>query len=154
MSFVGQNACSVAATIEQACSKAATRQKSAPHVSNFTAEPANRQYGRIAENLGRGERAAMTAAELAPIFNCASRRELRRQIERERRSGALILASGRGYFLPSDDPEQARDELARFVGTAERKAISLLGTLRTARQALRQCEGQAALSEVTGGAET
>lgn len=142
MSFVGQNACSIVAATEQACSKAATRQKSAPHNPNFNAQAANRQDWKIAENLGRGERAAMTAAELVPIFNCASRRELRRQIERERRSGALILASGRGYFLPSNDPEQARDEIARFVGTAERKAVSLLGTLKPARKFLHECAGQ------------
>ena len=77
-----------------------------------------------------------------------TKRELRREIERERRGGVLILANQHGYFLPSENEEEARHELSEFVRSAEKKSKSLLLTIKHAKAALKQCLGQTELFEV------
>ncbi len=135
-------ACTDAPTSTQAIEEKAAEQVAFPSCAYFTAEPAPRQSWQIAEFLGQGAENAVTAAELAVVCSFRSRRQFRRQVESERRQGALILADAHGYFLPSKDPARARQELLQFVRTAEAKSRSLLRTIRTARQALRQCGQQ------------
>ena len=145
-------ACTDAATSTQAIEEKAAEQAAFSSHTYFTAEPAPRQYWQIAEFLGQGAENAVTAAELAVVCSFRSRRQFRRQVERERRQGALILADAHGFYLPSRDPIQARREVERFVRMGERKSKSLLRTLKPARLFLQQCEGQTQLSEVRADA--
>lgn len=136
-----KNACPSAATPRQADSKAFFEHDTLA-CCDSNAESDFQSMGRIAEILGHGSENAVTSAELAVICSFKSRRELRRQVERERREGALILADKHGLFLPSQDPVQARQEIQQFVNMSESRSRSLLRTIKAARHALRQCDGQ------------
>ena len=115
--------------------------------THFNSEPPPRQSWQFAENsiaelLQCGEENAIPARELIETSACRSRRELYRQIKRERDSGALILASAKGFFLPSQDPVQARQEIEAWTSAMTAKSVSIQATLKTARESLRQCDGQ------------
>ena len=93
----------------------------------------NEAQGRIEALLPVGEGNAIPSAELVKLSGVRSIRELQHLIEQERRSGALILSSSSGgYYLPAN-----RAEISRYVATLQRRAISTLRTLKTARQALK-----------------
>ena len=143
-----KNACPGAATPKQADSKAFFQSDTLACFDSIAKDDCP-SMGRIAEFLGHGSENAVTSAELAVICSFKSRRDLRRQVERERREGALILADKHGLFLPSQDPAQARQEIQQFVNTAESRSKSLLRTIKAARHALRQCDGQTHFSEVS-----
>lgn len=106
------------------------------------------QLGKVAENLKHGAANAINANNLVVLCSYHTKRELRREIERERRGGVLILANSHGYYLPSLDEEEARRELSEFVRSAEKKSKSLLLTIKHAKAALKQCLGQTELFEV------
>lgn len=106
------------------------------------------QLGKVAENLKHGAQNAINANNLVILCSYHTKRELRREIERERRGGVLILANQHGYFLPSENEEEARHELSEFVRSAEKKSKSLLLTIKHAKAALKQCLGQTELFEV------
>ena len=136
-------ACNDAATSKQAEEKALLRD-AIFSISNFNSEPPPRQSWQFAENsiaelLQCGEENAIHARELIETSACRSRRELYRQIKRERDSGALILASAKGFFLPSQDPVQ---EIEAWTSAMTAKSVSIQTTLKTARESLRQCDGQ------------
>lgn len=62
---------------------------------------------RVSDLLHEGRQNAITARELAGFFDCDNR-EITKAIERERRDGAPICASGsdpRGYYLAADATE-------------------------------------------------
>ena len=87
-----------------------------------------------------GEENATTTHELMRLAGITDSRDLRLRIEAERAAGALILstcAGHGGYFLPLD-----RGEIERYVGTLRRRALSTLRTLRPAKRALRELDGQ------------
>ncbi len=97
--------------------------------------------GFIESLLPHGEAHAIPTAQLVDLAGYRSVRELQKQIEKERAHGALILSSSTGgYFLPAD-----RAEVVRYMLTLRRRALSTLRTLRSARHALRVCEGQEVL---------
>jgi hypothetical protein len=96
----------------------------------------------IADLLPRGEKNAIPTRELMSLSGYASARQLQKQIEAERAAGALILsASTGGYFRPSAG-EVGRAEICRYEATLRRRAISTFRTLKTARRALRELDGQ------------
>lgn len=104
---------------------------------------------RVAPLLGRGAENALSTPALMQALGFRDRRQLRTLLEQERDEGALILSTcrgGGGYFLPSEDPTQARDELAAFVHTVRSRAINSLRILKAARRELRECEGQLRIS--------
>ena len=104
----------------------------------------------IASLLLHGEENALTTVELVKLAGLKSPRELRAQIERERTAGALILSTVRnkgGYFLPSFDPEQGRQEIGAFIKTVHARAVNSQRILRAARRALRECLGQIDVDE-------
>lgn len=108
-----------------------------------------RQAGPIEKLLPRGAQNAVPTAELVRLGGFRSARELQKQIEAERAHGALILSragDGGGYFMPA-----SRAEIASYEATLRRRALSTLRTLRAARMALREVEGQVRLSELDGG---
>ena len=69
-------------------------------------------------------------------------RQLRKQVEAERRSGVLILTKPQGgYFLPSSG-ENGKAEIQAFYQIQRAKALSLLKTIKAARKALQELDGQ------------
>lgn len=75
---------------------------------DFTTSPAERQSFRIADLLLPGAENAIPRRDLMALTGCTDR-ELRRQIEAERRLGPPILSDCiGGYFLPGSQPERDR----------------------------------------------
>lgn len=56
----------------------------------------------LTECIPQGKENAVTAAELAKLFECTER-DITREINRLRKDGKIICSCGSGYFLPSDD---------------------------------------------------
>lgn len=87
----------------------------------------------IHELLTEGEANAITGKELAEHFKCDIR-EITAQIERERRDGHPICASGSGgYFLPAN-PE----ELQTYCNRVHHRAAQLYKTRRALLNVLQQ----------------
>lgn len=80
------------------------------HASTYdsTTPAAERQPPRVADLLHPGAENAIPRRDLMALTGCTDR-ELRRQIEAERRQGIPILSDClHGYFLPSDSAERDR----------------------------------------------
>ena len=86
-----------------------------------------------------GRENAVPAKQLTRILGFRSVRDLQKQIERERGSGAVILSDpcGGGYYL-SNDP----DELRRFTQTLNARAANTLRAAESAQRALNAITGQ------------
>ena len=100
-----------------------------------------------------GKENAVSTKDLVALLNLENSRVLRQIVERERLNGSLILSTCHGhggYFLPSNDPETARQEILEFTHTVNNRAISSLRMLQTAHRALRVLPGQ---TEIEGAAE-
>lgn len=89
--------------------------------------------------LNYGKANATPAKTLAMMLGFKTTRELQKQIERERASGAVILSDsqGGGYYL-SDDPE----ELRRFTRTLKARARNTLKAAQSAQRALDAATGK------------
>lgn len=112
------------------------------HLCNCTTHD-GRTQGRVAAALSQGEDKAVSSADLVQLLGFRSVRELQKQIEAERRSGALILSSSAGgYFLPAN-----RAEIVKYAETLRRRAISTLQTLKTARAALKVLPDQEEIND-------
>lgn len=97
------------------------------HVSTHdsTTPAAERQPPRIADLLHPGAENAVPRQDLM-AWTGLSDRELRRQIERERRAGAWIISDNRhGYFL-ADDPA----EVQRFTRSMLHRSAEIAKTAR------------------------
>ena len=101
----------------------------------------------IKDYLKHGEQNAIKAPELARLTGCATTRELQQAIHKERDAGDLILSSGAGFFLPSEDVPTARNEIEHFRASLSSRALSTLAILRTAKRELRQL-GSKPLDEI------
>lgn len=99
---------------------------------------------RVEDYLLPGESMAISARELCRVAGLENTRSLRAEIERERTGGALILASGRGYFLPATDPLQARSELRAFLRRQDARLVSNRRSVKSVRRALRELDRAAA----------
>lgn len=87
----------------------------------------------IAELLDIGERSAIPSSYLCKILGI-SRRQLTREIERERRAGAFICASGSGYFLAENVFEfrcylRTLESRARELDTTRSALIAAAGRM-------------------------
>ena len=101
--------------------------------------------------LPKGEENALCTADLMKMAGLSDKRALQHIIAQERAHGALILSKGGGrggYFLAAN-----RDEIAAYEKTLTRRALSTLKTLKTARAALREIEGQGSLFDSPEGRE-
>lgn len=101
----------------------------------------------IKDHLEHGEQNAIKAPALARLLGFATTRELQLAIHKERSSGTVILSSGAGFFLPSEDERQARQEIKRFIASLSSRALSTLGVLKAAKRVLRRL-GSSPLDEV------
>lgn len=80
---------------------------------------------KIADILGRGRAAALTRSDIEAITGMDGR-TVRKMIERERRSGELILADTHsGYYLAADEMEAQI-----FVASMRHRAREVLETAR------------------------
>lgn len=97
----------------------------------------------VREVLKCGRNNAIPAKKLAVLLGFRTVRDLQKQVEIERRDGAVILcdAHGGGYFV-SDDPV----ELRRFVNTLNARARHTLRAAQSAQKALDEAEGQGTIA--------
>ena len=95
---------------------------------------------RIEDYLLPGEAMAISARELCRVAGLENTRSLRAAIDRERLGGALILASDRGYYLPSTDPALARSELRAFLRRQDARLASNRRSVKAVRRALRELD--------------
>lgn len=91
--------------------------------------------------LHTGKENAVTARNLAAITG-HSIREITAQIARERQAGAVILSSGKGYFLPSSE-----DEILHFIRTMDSRAKQIFLAARSAKAMLAKVPGQLEIDE-------
>ena len=107
-----------------------------------------KNQGFIYSILPHGEENAVSTRDLIALTGYRTARQLQKQIEAERAAGALILsASTGGYYLPAAGAA-GRIELLRYERTLRNRAINTLRTLKAARRALRELEGQLKMGEV------
>lgn len=88
------------------------------------------------ENCGGGP---VRSKDLARRLGFPSVRQLQKEVEAERRAGALILSDpcGEGYFISTDPTE-----LRRFVRTLHSRARNTVRSAEAAQRALDELEGQ------------
>lgn len=91
--------------------------------------------------LPKGEENAIKAVDLAARLGFNSTRQLQESVAKARAEGQLILSSGRGYYLPSNDKE-----VQRFIKTMENRAINTLAAIKNARRYLKIVPGQIELT--------
>lgn len=90
--------------------------------------------------LLEGEANAMPMRELARLMG-VSERQVRKLAERERDNGAFVIASDKGYFLPSaDNPEY---DLKRYIHRMDARVSSNRKAIRTMRKRLDELRAQA-----------
>lgn len=85
---------------------------------------------KIADRLSHGAENGINLHHLEKMTGLSGR-EVRREIERERRSGELIISDNRhGYFL-TDDPAEAK----RFARSMKRRADQIIKTAQAVETA-------------------
>ena len=94
----------------------------------------------VSDFLLPGESTAIPARELCRLASFENSRSLRAEIDRERLGGALILASDKGYFLPSAEPDVARSELRAFLRRQDARLVSNRRSIKAVRRALRELD--------------
>lgn len=90
----------------------------------------------IEELLHTGVQNALSPEYLAAAAGLDSVRAVQKQIERERREGAVILSSTvppGGYYLPAN-----RNEVMQFIRTLENRSLGAMEALQSARKYLQQ----------------
>lgn len=124
--------------------KTAALASSATSKTDFTTAVDGRQPGFIEALLPQGAANAIPTADLVKLAGYRSARDLQKEIERERRHGALILSRGDGqggYFVPSNG-ETGRREIAEYMRTLRTRAVNTLRTIKSAKAALAVIDGQ------------
>ncbi len=101
---------------------------------DFNTVPRRRQ---VSSFLRVGKEHAIKLGDLAALTGMGER-ALRRQIQRERQRGALIISDCRsGYFLP-----ETAEDIRVFVGQMKHRAREINSVCRAAEIALAEAEGQ------------
>lgn len=92
----------------------------------------------ISDLLHEGAENGTTLTELVQLTG-EDERFIRRRIQRERKSGKLILSDNQsGYFLPATE-----DEVKRFIRSMSRRAREISAVAVVAEDALLKMTGQA-----------
>lgn len=96
----------------------------------------------LLELLHQGEANAIKGNTFRQLAGFKTVRELRREIERERNAGAVILTSGAGYFLPElDEAGQLTPrgfaDTKKFYRVQQAKGYGTLRSAKSAETALR-----------------
>lgn len=104
--------------------------RAAISISNFTTAAADRQPGFIASLLLYGPENGLTLKDLVQLTQWPER-AIRKEIEAERRAGALIISdNAHGYFL-TDDPAEAQ----RFARSMLHRSREIARTARAVEKA-------------------
>lgn len=104
-------------------------QAGASPCNDTTVKPPGQAF-RVADLLLRGQENGQTITDLERLIGCRSR-EIRKQIELERRGGALIISDNRnGYYL-TDDPAEAQ----RFAQSMRHRAAQIRQTATAVEKA-------------------
>lgn len=112
------------ATPKRAAGAAAYGRAAVPKI-DFTTAAAGRQHGFIESLLLPGPENGLTLKDLVRITQWPER-AVRKEIESERRSGALIVSDNRnGYYL-ADSPAEA----LRFARSMRGRALEIMKTAR------------------------
>lgn len=88
----------------------------------------------VMEVLQEGKENAISARDLCTYLGFDSIRCLQKEIERERKAGAVILSTcqdGGGYFLP-----ETAQEVKQFIRTLENRARNTFAALKSAKRLL------------------
>jgi len=94
----------------------------------------------ISDLLHTGSENGTTLTELVQLTG-EDERSIRRRIQRERKSGKLILSDNQsGYFLPATE-----DEVKRFIRSMSRRAREIRNVACVAEDALARMTGQESL---------
>ena len=118
------------AASERAKMEAGTEQATTSIFNHTTMIPPG-QAGIISQLLSRGADHGLHLSDLVRLTDL-SERDVRRQIEIERRSGALIISDNRnGYYL-TDDPGEAK----RFARSMRHRADQIKQTATAIEQAI------------------
>ena len=108
-----------------------------PHSAENTMQPTKAdRISSICDILPRGKARAVSMSHLADALRCSDR-DVRAVIHRARCDGAIIAGDSSGYYLP-----ETREELIRWYRLAKKRSLSGLKALKSARQQLRELEGQ------------
>lgn len=91
----------------------------------------------IYDNIGTGKENATSSKRLQQLSGL-SERDLRKTIERLRRSGYVIISAvDGGYYKPANTAE-----IERFIHKERSRALSVLFTLKSARKLLKDWDGE------------
>ena len=101
------------------------------------------------EILLHGERNAVSAVYLVNRLGLKDTRDLRLAVSSARANGQIICSGKAGYYIP-----ETREELKRFIRKMETMATSTLKALKSAREALKQIEGQLSIDDLENGSGT
>lgn len=112
---------------------------SAKAISNYSTKKERKPENfNLFEIIPYGEENAIPAKDLANVAGYRDTRSLRFGIEYLRKSGCVILSSDRGYFLPSEDKEQARCEIIAYIRRCDARAASNRKSVRSAKVILKE----------------
>lgn len=87
--------------------------------------------------LPTGKENAISTKELMHLTGCNSPRLLCKLIERERENVVICSSTSGGYYKPAN-----KAELREFERTLNGRAMGILHSLKSARRALREFDGQ------------
>lgn len=91
----------------------------------------------IYDNIGTGKENATSSKHLQQLSGLCER-DLRKAIERLRRSGCVIISAvDGGYYKPANIIE-----LKQFIHKENSRALSVLTTLKSARTLLKDWDGE------------
>lgn len=99
-------------------------------ISHSTTATAGRQI-KIVDFLSHGAENGITLRHLEKMTGLSGR-ELRREIERERRAGELIISDNRNGYFMADNPAEAQ----RFAKSMRGRALEIVKTARAIEEAV------------------
>ena len=92
---------------------------------------------KLLEHIPSGNQNAVSVQRLAELTGARSERCLRADVRELRKAGELICSSPGGYYRPA-----TRAEIADFIERMEGHAIGVFQAIKSAREAMKQMEGQ------------
>ena len=111
------------------CDKLSDKGSGVSAFDNFnTTSPAFQAV--VAPLLGYGRENAIHVDQLSSLLGISDSRYTRELVSREREQGILILSGNEGYYLPSEEKEQAHDEMLSCYRRLLGKATSSFPFLR------------------------
>lgn len=102
----------------------------------------------VYELLNVGKENAIRTEDLVKACNLGTKQKLKERVRMERIDGKLICSTttcGGGYYIPKN-----REEIIDFIDSMTKRANNIYKTIKSAREYLKQCEGQMEFKEPEG----